>query len=263
MFDQPLLLQTLSRFAGVLPGRHDLEAVMSDLAQSLTEVLSLSGSQVAIADLGRLSFVTALTPYEELCRVEEDGQVGPCRDAYDTGEVVRVADVRRESSRWPDFAATAIHLGVVAVAGIPVQLDEKVIGALGLYSTEPREWSDEDIAVAGVLADVATSCVLNASKLRQQEQISEQLQGALDSRVVIEQAKGITAHENTITVDHAYALMRKYARSEHASIRVIAEEIVARSELATEPTSAVNALPTPADPFSAAAELGSPWAKPA
>ena len=78
----------------------------------------------------------------------------------------------------------------VGLAAIPMCLDDQIIGADNLYSTEPRHWSDEAIAVAAVMADVAASYVVNASKLRQQEQLSEELQEALDSRVVIEQAKG-------------------------------------------------------------------------
>jgi len=80
--------------------------------------------------------------------------------------------------------------------------------------------------VAVVLADVATSYVLNASKLHDQEQLSEQLQKALESRVVIEQAKGITAQRKSITIDHAYQLMRGHARSNYASLRTVAEAIV-------------------------------------
>src|SRR5450756_2775446 len=77
----------------------------------------------------------------------------------------------------------------------------EIIGALNIYSREPREWSDEDIPVAVVLADMATSYVLNAAKLHDQEQLSDQLQQALESRVVIEQAKGITAQRKSVTVD--------------------------------------------------------------
>jgi AmiR/NasT family two-component response regulator len=81
--------------------------------------------------------------------------------------------------------------------------------------------------VAGVLADVATSYVVNASMLRQQEQLSEQLQHALESRVVIEQARGITAQKNSVTVDQAYRLIRRHARNNNASLRMVAEAIVA------------------------------------
>jgi GAF domain-containing protein len=228
MYDQPLFLHTLSRFAVVLPARYDLEAALGELTESVTAVLGLSGSGVTMAEEGRLRFVTAVSQASgELERNQEEEQAGPCRDAYDTGEVVRVTDVRQESTRWPEFSAMAARLSVAGVAGIPMRLDDQVIGALNLYSPEPREWTDEDIAVAAVLADVATSYVVNASKLRQQEQLSEQLQHALESRVVIEQAKGITAQQNSVTVDQAYQCMRRHARNNNASLRVVAEAIVA------------------------------------
>jgi len=212
----------------VLPARYDLEAALSELTESVTAVLGLSGSGVTMADDGRLRFVTAVSQASgELERNQEEQQAGPCRDAYDTGEVVRVSDVRQESARWPEFSATATRLVVAGVAGIPMRLADKIIGALNLYSPEPREWSDEDIAVAGVLADVATSYVVNASKLRQQEQLTEQLQAALESRVVIEQAKGITAYKHAVTIEQAYQLMRRHARSNNASLRLVAEAIVA------------------------------------
>src|SRR5450759_2081078 len=84
----------------------------------------------------------------------------PCRDAYATGEVIRVTDLREESTRWPEFSVIATRLAMAGVAAIPMRLADHTIGTLNLYSTEPREWSDEDIAVAGVLADVATSYVV-------------------------------------------------------------------------------------------------------
>jgi GAF domain-containing protein len=212
----------------VLPARYDLETALSELTESVTAVLGLSGSGVTMAEDGRLRFVTAVSQASgELERSQEQHQAGPCRDAYEAGEVVRVTDVRKESARWPEFSAAATRLAVAGVAGIPMRLADRIIGALNLYSPEPREWTDGDIAVAAVLADVATSYVVNASKLRQQEQLSEQLQEALESRVVIEQAKGITAYKNAISVDQAYQRMRGHARRNNASLRMVAEAIVA------------------------------------
>ena len=230
MYDQSLFLHTLSRFAAVLPSRYDLQSALSELTESATAVLGLSGSWVTMADEGRLRFVTAVT--EVSGELERDhAQLHPfpcpCRDAYSTGEVVRVTDVRLESSRWPEFSASATRMPMAGVAAIPMRLADQIIGALNLYSPEPRQWSDEDIAVAGVLADVATSYVVNVSKLRQQEQLSEQLQEALESRIVIEQAKGITAYKNAVTIDQAYQLMRRHARNNNASLRQVAEAIVA------------------------------------
>ena len=228
MYDQQLFMKTLSRFAVVLPEHHDLDAAaLAELTKSVTAVLGLGGSGVTMAEQGQLQFVTAVTPdSKELERSQEEHQEGPCRDAYETGEVVRVTDVRQESARWPHYAATATRLGLAGVAGIPMRDGDEVIGALNIYSSEPRQWSDEDIAVAVVLADVATTYVLNAAKLHDQEQLSQQLQQALDSRVVIEQAKGITAHQNTVPVDQAYQLMRRHARNNNTSLRMVAEAIV-------------------------------------
>ena len=228
MHNQQLFLETLSRFANVLPAHYDLETALADLTESVTVVLGLSGSGVTMVEDGRLRFVTAVSQASgELERVQEDQQSGPCQDAFDAGDVVCVTDVREETTRWPEFAEAAARLGVAGVAGIPMRLNSRIIGALNLYAGEPRKWSAEDIAVAGVLADVATSYVINASKIRQQQQLSEQLQHALESRVVIEQAKGITAQRQSVSVDQAYHLMRGHARNNNASIRAVAEAIVA------------------------------------
>jgi GAF domain-containing protein len=224
------LLRTLSRFASILPARYDLHEALSELTESVTAVLGLCGSWVTLADDGQLRFLTAVSQAStEMGR--DHAQLHPfpcpCRDAYTTGEVIRVTDVRAESTRWPEFSASAARLSMAGIAAIPMRLGDQTIGALNLYSPEPREWSDEDIAVAGVLADMATSYVVNASKLRQQEQLSEQLQEALNSRIVIEQAKGITSQQNSVTLDQAYERMRSHARQNNASLRVVAEAIVA------------------------------------
>ena len=229
MHDQALLLQTLSRFAVILPARYDLHEALTELTESVTAVLGLCGSWVTMDDDGGLRFLTGMSDASaELVR--DHAQLHPfacpCRDAY-TGEVVRVTDIREESTRWPEFSASATRLSIAGVAAVPMRLADQIIGALNLYSPEPREWSDEDMAVAAVLADMATSYVVNASKLRQQEQLSEQLQVALDTRVVIEQAKGITSQQSSVTLEQAYERMRSHARNNNASLRVVAEAIVA------------------------------------
>ena len=230
MYDQPLLLHTLSRFAVVLPARYDLQETLSELTESVTSVLGLCGSWVTLVDDGQLRSLNAKS--QVATELERDHTQlhpfpCPCRDAYSTGEVVRVTDIRAESERWPAFSTSATRLSIAGVAAIPMRLAGHTIGALNLYSPEPREWSDEDMAVAGVLADMATSYIVNASKLRQQEQLSEQLQQALTSRVIIEQAKGITSEQKSVSLSQAYQLMRGHARSNNASLRVVAEAIVA------------------------------------
>ena len=220
----------MSRVAVILPARYDLQDALSELTESVTAGLGLCGSWVTMADGGQLRLLTSDSQASaELQR--DHAQLHPfpcpCRDAYSTGEVVRVTDVREESTRWPLFSASATRLSVAGVAAIPMRLSDQIIGALNLYAPEPRDWSDEDMAVAGVLAGMATSYMVNASKLRQQQQLTEQLQEALDSRIVIEQAKGITAQQHAVSVNTAYQLMRVHARNNNASLRVVAEAIVA------------------------------------
>jgi transcriptional regulator with GAF, ATPase, and Fis domain len=161
-----------------------VQAALSELTESVTAVLGLCGSWVTMADDGRLRSPAAVS--QVLAKLERDHEQlhpcpCPCRDAYSTGEVVRVTDVRQKSTRWPQFSASATRVSIDGVAAIPMRLADQVIGALSLYDAGSRAWSDEDIAMAGVLADLATSYVVNASKLRQQEQLSEQLQHARDS----------------------------------------------------------------------------------
>jgi GAF domain-containing protein len=229
MYDQPLLLHTLSRFAVILPVRYDLQETLSELTESVTAVLGLCGSWVTVVNEGQLRSLNAAS--KVAAELEKDHAqlhpfACPCRDACSTGEVVRVTDIREESGRWPEFSASASRLSMPGIAAVPMRLADQIFGALTLFSPEPRDWSDEDMAVADVLANVATSYIVNASKLLQQEQLSEQLQEALTSRIVIEQAKGITSEQNSVTVEQAYELMRAHARSNHASLRVVAEAIV-------------------------------------
>jgi GAF domain-containing protein len=227
MLDQSLLLRTLSRFAQALPAPYDVAAMLSDLAESVTGVLGLSGSGVTLEADGRLVFVTAGGSHlEQLERVQERNQAGPCWDAFRSGDVIAVSDLDTVRDRWPEYTDTADELGVTGVAGIPMRLADRSFGALNLYSSVPRIWPEEELDAARVLADVATSYLVNASKVRQLEQLTEQLQHALDSRVVIEQAKGVVATRDGIGVDDAYDRIRHHARSHNATVRTVADAIV-------------------------------------
>ena len=107
-----------------------------------------------------------------------------------------------------------------------MRLADQTIGALNIYDAAARDWSEDDLAAAGVLADVATSYLVNASTLRQQQQLNEQLTQALESRAVLEQAKGMTANDAAVSVDEAHRRIRRHARSHNTSLRAVAEAIV-------------------------------------
>ena len=227
MLDQSLLLNTLSRFAQALPLSYDLETVLYDLAESVVGVLGLAGSGVTLAQGGRLVFVIAAGPQlEELERTQEKHQSGPCMDAFQTGLIVAEADLAAVDGRWPEYIHTAGRLGIMSVAGIPMKLADRSFGALNLYSASPNDWHEEDLHAAQVLADVATSYLVNGSKVRQLEQLNEQLQHALESRVTIEQAKGVIATKEAVSMDEAFNRIRRHSRSHNATVRAVAEAIV-------------------------------------
>ncbi|HSP36635.1 MAG TPA: GAF and ANTAR domain-containing protein [Frankiaceae bacterium] len=221
------LLDLLSDFATALPVSYDVESVLVELMQSVTALLELTGSGVTLVDGQRMHCVMALNDVSgQLERVQEEHQAGPCVESVRTGTPVFVRDVAENVGVWPEYAAAAQRLGMVAVAGIPMRLGDSTIGALNLYGSQPRDWSDEDMHVASVLASMATGYIVNASKLQQQEQLTVQLQTALDSRVVIEQAKGMTARDRGVSVDDAFEHIRGHARQHNAPLRRVAEAIV-------------------------------------
>ncbi|KAA0017662.1 GAF and ANTAR domain-containing protein [Antrihabitans cavernicola] len=233
MYDIGLFTAALSRFARLLVAPYEVDVVLAELAESVSAVLDLAGAGVSVATDGRLRFVTAVTAVTAVTgaagaleRCQEEFQAGPCRDAYDTGQVVSVPDLVYHASRWPRFVSTARGSGIVAVAGIPMTLGDDRVGALDLYAAKRREWSATDLTAAGVFADMATGYLVNSSTLRQQHQLAEQLEHALGARVVIEQAKGILANRHNIHPDRAFDLMRAHARSHRVTVRAVATAIV-------------------------------------
>lgn len=226
--DYPLFVRTLSEFTADLVSSYDTDVMLENLAQRVTAVLDLSGSGVSLAAAdGRLAFATAVPePLRELERSQEAIQRGPCVAAYTSGEIVAVPDLGVGSGGWQEYEQVAARLGIHAVAGVPMRYKGAPVGALDLYSTEVRPWPDDDLAVAQVMADMATGYLMNAARLREHETLSEQLQRALDSRVLIEQAKGVVAEARSVSVDEAFQRIRAWSRNHNAAIRDVAAQVV-------------------------------------
>jgi len=227
VYDHQLFLRTVSGFARLLLTSYDVDATVRELSERTTEVFGLAGSGVSLMVEDRLVFETAVPSSLALLEMAQgESQEGPCVQACHSGEVVAVADLAGKTDGWEQYRAAAADLGVRAVAGIPMSLGDRVVGALNLYSSEPREWSAEDLEGVQVLADMCTGLLINGSELRQQEQLNEQLRLALHSRVVIEQAKGMVANVHGESVEQAFERLRKRARDRNAPIRAVAEAVV-------------------------------------
>lgn len=207
--------------------RFDICHALYDLTTQVTAVLHVASAGISLVQDGRLRSVTAMDETTaSLERVQEDHQAGPCMEAFRTGEPLLVTSLDQVEAGWPAFVELARSLGFASTAGIPLRLEGVSFGALDLYHTSPRDWSGDDVQMARVLADVASGHVLTASELERQQRMTEQLQRALDSRVVIEQAKGMIAAERKISVDQAFEILRKHARSHNADLRSAAEAVI-------------------------------------
>lgn len=227
MYDHGVFLRTVSRFSSELLEPYDVDAVLGDLMHACTDVFDLAGAGLALAEEGELRRTIGFPEHiSALEQVQQEHQAGPCVEAFHAGEIFVLDDLSQYAERWPAYCRTAEELGMTSVAGIPLQLSGNLVGAVNLYSTRRRPWPPDDLVAAQVLADMVTAFLVNASKLRQQEQLAEQLQQALDSRTVIEQAKGVVAESKRVSIDEAFEVIRRHARTHHVTVRAVSEAIV-------------------------------------
>lgn len=151
---------------------------------------------------------------------------GPCLDCYSTRAPVINADLASASDRWPNFAPAAIAAGFQSVHAFPMRLRDTVIGALNLFGRADEEFKDQDVRVVQALADVATIGLLQERSIARSDALTDQLQGALDSRIVIEQAKGALARQEGSTPSEAFERMRNEARRSQRRLVDVATEVI-------------------------------------
>jgi len=227
MADEKLLFKALSDFARTLVLRYAVADVLVSLTEHVTDVLGVAGAGVSLGDQhGLLRFASASSEtITEIERVQELVQRGACVDAYKSGMVAQSSDLTAET-RWPELAPDAVRLGLRSIVAIPMRLTDQTIGSINIYDSRAHEWLPADIQAAQVFADMAVSYITNASALERAERVREQLEQALESRVVIEQAKGMVAADQGIGVDEAFKRVRAYARARHVSIHEVAAAVV-------------------------------------
>jgi hypothetical protein len=151
---------------------------------------------------------------------------GPCLDCYRTGQPVVNQDLATVNGRWPRFAAEALAAGFHSVHALPMRLRGTVIGALNLFHIEPGEMRQADVAAAQAMADVATIGVLQHRAALEAQVINEQLNHALNSRIVIEQAKGIIAEREGLNMEQAFSTLRNHARHHNLRLLDVADDVI-------------------------------------
>jgi hypothetical protein len=159
---------------------------------------------------------------------------------------VHAADLAAAARRWPRYAPAARQAGFAAVQALPMRLREQVIGALNLFRAEPGALAPAGIRVGQALADVATISLLHERGMRHSDILNEQLQTALNSRVIIEQAKGKLAERLGVDMDQAFTLLRGRARASNRRLSDLAQAFIDGTEPLTGPAVGRPLPPRPA-----------------
>jgi GAF domain-containing protein len=222
------LAKTFVEVSDTLVDEFDLIDFLHTLTVRTVDLVGATAAGLLLADQrGRLEFMAASDENTRLLELfQVQSSEGPCLDAYRTGTPVLNADLRTATARWPQFAPRATAAGFRSVHAFPLRLRTEVIGALNVFGTDSNSALDiADAPVVQALADVATIALLQERTIRRGEVLSEQLQGALNSRIAIEQAKGAIAQANDVSVDEAFTLLRDYARRNNRRLSEVAQTI--------------------------------------
>jgi len=225
------LLETFASLADTMVEGYDVVDLLQRLVDTCHELLDATAAAILLADVsGGLDVVASTSEASRLVELIQIGaEAGPCIESYRTGEIVSVPDIAASPGQWARFRTSALELGFSSVHAVPLRLRETTIGALNLLRDQPGELDEQDKVAARAFADVATIGILHERSLRETTLLAEQLQGALSSRVIIEQAKGVVAYTNGVTIEHAFDLIRQYARSHQLGISQVAARLVDRS----------------------------------
>ncbi len=223
-----LLVDTFVTLADTLVDDYDVVDFMQMLAERCVELLDVSAGGIMLAGPdAQLRHVGCSNERMRLVELFElQCEEGPCLDAYREQRVVTCDDLGEAAERWPRFARYAQASGFEAVSAVPMRLRSEVIGALNLFSSRARRLGEEDTKVAQAMADVATIGILQQRALRDAHAFADELQAALRSRVVIEQAKGVISEHDQVDVDEAFVRLRRFARTHHQLLSDIAGRVV-------------------------------------
>ena len=218
-------------FATRLTDAYDLDEILHDVSERAVEVLELDGAGLIIGPkpaAGEMRFVTATDEATEYVERQQDrlGE-GVCYSAARRGEILLVSSLEANGHEWPQYTPHALKVGFRSVAGIPMSAGGECIGVLNAYRRSTGAWTAEDAAAGELLARLATTYLVNATKLGKARRLADQLQEALDSRVVIEQAKGVLAERLSVAPDIAFGLLRAFARTNRRQLRTVAQQVLA------------------------------------
>lgn len=222
------LARVFVELADTLVADFDVIDFLHLLTERCAELLEVDAVGILLTDQrDRLQLIAASTErVQELEAFQLQSEQGPCLDCFAAGAPVDCADLGAEPQRWPRFAEAAAQAGFVAVHALPMRLREQVIGALNLFSATAGGIDEDSTTLARAFADVATIGILSERAAHDQHLLSIQLQSALNTRIVIEQAKGLLAERRNLSIDEAFQQLRGYARSNNRRLADVALAVI-------------------------------------
>ena len=226
---EALLARAFVRLADTLVSDFDIVDFLYGLSIDSREILGADAAGVMLTDgRGRLRVIASSEERMRLLELFElQGAQGPCLDAFSSGAALQ-ASASDSRARWPAFAPHASEVGFQRMCAVPLRVRDDVIGALNLFRSSDEAFTDTEMDIAQAMAEIATVALIQERALREHNLLIEQLQTALNSRVIIEQAKGMLAEYLTVTVDEAFLLIRTYTRNRNRKLAEVASEIVER-----------------------------------
>ncbi|MCX2749025.1 GAF and ANTAR domain-containing protein [Arthrobacter sp. MI7-26] len=219
------------RITNTLVAHYDVLDLLHALVEASVDLLDAAAAGLLLADPhGELQVLASTSERSQLVEILQlQAGSGPCVECYRTGTLVIVEDIRALSGQWPEFQAAALSQGFRSVHAVPMRVQGRTIGAMGLFGEHSGALTPEDVAIGQALADVATISILQERTIRESAVINEQLQRALNSRVLIEQAKGVIAYTAGVDMQEAFRRLRTFARANNQSLHDTAASVIERT----------------------------------
>jgi GAF domain-containing protein len=234
MTREAMLARTLVELADTLVADFDVVELLTLVTDRCVELLDVAAAGIMlVAADGDLRLMASSSEAMRVLELFElQAREGPCVDCFRTGEPVVNKDLASVHGHWPRFAPEALLAGFHSVHALPMRLRGTVLGALNLFHVEPGQMREADVEAAQALADVATIALLQHRASLESQALNEQLNSALNTRVMIEQAKGMVAEREQLNMEQAFSRLRNHARNHNLRLADVARAVVA-STLAT------------------------------
>jgi GAF domain-containing protein len=222
--------ETFATLADTLVAGFDVVDLLQTLVESCERMLDVTAAGILLMNEdGELEVVASTSEAVRLVELMQlSAEAGPSIVSFNSGAVVSIPDIRNSPPGWERYREAALEQGFASVYAMPLRLRETTIGSLNLLRSALGELDATDIRIATALADVATIGILHERAIVESGRVSEQLARALQSRIVIEQAKGVISHLHSISTDDAFTVLRSYARSNGLLLSDVAHRVVSR-----------------------------------